>query len=80
MGCQVVGYLESQDFRLDERKWLSIDLDEALSFSAVGDGGGCLLLAEALDTLGGRHGCDFMSEQSGRGSNWRVEIESGSRR
>lgn len=58
-------YLESQDFRLNERKWLAIDLDEALSFSAVGDGCCGLLLAEALDALGGRHDCGLCLNRAG---------------
>jgi hypothetical protein len=40
---------------LDERERLSVDLDQALALLAVGDSGGGLLLAEALNTLNGRH-------------------------
>lgn len=45
--------LEAQDLRLDKRQGLAVDLDQALAGLAVGDGGGRLLLAEALDALGG---------------------------
>ena len=48
-------YLESEDLRLDETEWLTVDFDEALTLLAVGDGGSGLLLAEALDALRGRH-------------------------
>lgn len=41
--------LEAQDFGLDERERLAVDADEALALLAVGDSGGGLLLAEALD-------------------------------
>jgi len=47
--------LESKDLGLDERDGLAVDLDKALALLAVGDSGGGLLLAEALDALGGRH-------------------------
>lgn len=56
--------LESKDLRLDERDGLAVDLDEALALLAVGDSGGGLLLAEALDALGGRHGGDGCVELS----------------
>jgi len=46
--------LESQDLGLDEVERLSVDLDQSLTSLAVGDGGCCLLLAEALHTLGCR--------------------------
>lgn len=41
--------LEAEDLRLDERERLAVDLDEALALLAVGDSGGGLLLAEALN-------------------------------
>lgn len=41
--------LESEDLWLDEGQRLAVDLDEALALFAVGDCGGGLLLAEALD-------------------------------
>lgn len=44
---------------------MAVDLDEALAFSAVGDGGGCLLLAEALNALGGRHDCGLCLIRAG---------------
>lgn len=47
--------LEAEDLWLDESERLAVDLDEALARLAVGDSGGGLLLAEALDALGGRH-------------------------
>ncbi len=61
-------HLESQDFRLDETEWLAVDFDEASTLLAVGDCGGGLLLAEALDTLGRRHvgdmsGCGRCEEE-----------------
>lgn len=40
---------------MNETEWLAVDFDEALTLFAVGDGRGGLLLAEALDALGGRH-------------------------
>lgn len=49
--------LEAQDRGLDEAQGLAVDLDEALAGLAVCDGGGGLLLAEALDGLSGRHFC-----------------------
>ena len=48
--------LESQDLGLDKGKRLSVDLDETLALLAVGNCGGSLLLAEALDALNSRHG------------------------
>lgn len=45
--------LEPQDLGLNERKRLSVDLDETLAGLAVGDSGGGPLLAEALHALGG---------------------------
>ena len=47
--------LEAQDLRLNERKRLAVDLDQTLALLGVGDSGGGLLLAEALDALNGRH-------------------------
>lgn len=41
--------LESEDLRLNKRERLSVDLDETLALLAVGDSGGGLLLAEALN-------------------------------
>jgi len=43
--------LEAEDLRLKEVKRTAVDLDEAGASLAVGDGGGRLLLAEALDAL-----------------------------
>jgi len=60
-------YLESQDLRLDEGERLAVDFDEASSLFAVGDCGGSLFLAEALDALGGRHVGGYLVEV-GRGS------------
>lgn len=56
--------LEAQDGGLDEAQGLAVDLDEALAGLAVCDGGGGLLLAEALDGLNGRHFCGCLT---GRG-------------
>lgn len=47
--------LESQDLGLDEGERLAVDLDKALARLAVGDCGGSLLFAEALNALDGRH-------------------------
>ena len=47
--------LEAEDLRLNERKRLAVDLDQTLALLGVGDSGGGLLLAEALDALNGRH-------------------------
>lgn len=57
--------LESQDLRLNERERLAVDLDQALALLAVGDSGGGLLLAEALDALYGSHGGWMSFEESG---------------
>jgi hypothetical protein len=50
-------YLEAQDLGLDERERAAVDLNQTTAGLAVGDGGGRLLLAEALHTLRRRHGC-----------------------
>lgn len=55
--------LKSQDFGLNERKWLTIDSNEAVAFLAVGNCRCSFLFAEALDALRGRHGgCDMSGE------------------
>lgn len=43
--------LVSKSGGLDEVERAAVDLDEALALDALGDGGGRLLLAEALDSL-----------------------------
>ena len=50
--------LEAEDLRLDKLERSSIDLDETTAGLAVGNGGGRLLLTEALDTLRSTHDCD----------------------
>lgn len=61
--------LEAQNLRLDEVERPAVDLDEALAGLAVSDCGRGLLLAEALNGLGGgRHdGCrlDVRGESCG---------------
>jgi len=47
--------LKSQNLRLNKRKWLTIDSDEAVALLAVCDSGCGFLLAEALNALRGRH-------------------------
>lgn len=49
--------LEPEDLRLDEVERSAVDLDETLALLAVGNCSGSLLLAEALNALGGRHDC-----------------------
>jgi hypothetical protein len=49
--------LESQDLGLDELEGTSVDLNETAASLAVGNGGGGLLLAKALDGVAGRHDC-----------------------
>lgn len=51
--------LEAENLGLDELKRAAVDLDETLAGLAVGDGGGRLLLAEALDALC-RHVCGYV--------------------
>jgi len=59
-------YLEAQDLGLNELQRAAVDLDEALTSLALGDGSGRLLLAEALNTLGSRrHGCWSFGERVG---------------
>lgn len=45
--------LEAQNLGLDQAKGTAVDLDQTVASLAVGDGSSRLLLAEALDALGG---------------------------
>ena len=63
--------LESEDLGLDEGKRSAVDLDKALALLAVCDRGGSLLLAEALDALGGCHG-GRVSVRLSSGRGWGV--------
>lgn len=53
--------LESQDLRLDEGEWLSVNLNQTLTGLAVRDSSRGLLLSEALHTLSRGHAGQYGS-------------------